>query len=391
MTEPRAAGESAPRLDGVDWLRGMVMVLMALDHTKDFFMRDAFLATNLDVTTPEFFLSRWITHFCAPVFIFLAGVGAGLAVERGKTKGSQAWFLLSRGLWLVLLEFTIVKFSWTFQLDYHRVIALVIWAIGCSMIALAGLIYLPRAVLGVIAFGMILGHNAWDRLPPESLGAWEPLWRVLHAGGRIEWSAGYEFIVVYPLIPWIGVMAAGYLFAPGLLSPAPERRRRLIRLGACLIAAFLLLRWSNLYGDPRPWEARADLVFSGLAFLNCEKYPPSLLYLLMTLGPAILVLGLVESPRTALDRAIITLGRVPLFFYLLHMPLIFGLACLYALARYGPAAANFGSGKLPEDYGFSLGGACLIWVLVLAILYPPCRWFAGIKRRHRDIWWLGYL
>ena len=383
---------SAPRLDSVDALRGLVMVLMALDHTRDFFHFGAtqgYDPLNYHHTTPALFFTRWITHFCAPTFIFLAGLGAFLSGTRGKSRSALSWFLLTRGLWLVLLEVTFVQWAgWTFALELHTHLALVIWAIGWSMVALAALVHLPIRAVGAFGLVMIASHNAFDRVTPESLGAFAPLWRILHAGGRVELGGGHILEAGYPLIPWIGVMSAGYGFGPLLLQPTHARPALLLRLGFGLIAAFVVLRASNLYGDTRPWSAQSTPLQTLYAFLDCRKYPPSLCYLLMTLGPALVVLGLLDRRLPPRLQPLLCFGRVPMFFYLLHLPLLHGLAVLAAQLTWGRAEWLYGadSARPPADAGFSLVTTYAVWGLGIALLFFACRWFAEIKRRHRSPW-----
>ena len=376
------------------------MVIMALDHTRDFFSKDlAFDPTDLGRTFPALFLTRWITHYCAPVFIFLAGTGAFLSTGRGKSRGELSRFLLTRGLWLVLLELTWVRcLGWQFNFDLHFTFGAVIWAIGWSMVALAVLVFLP--LRWVTAFGllMIASHNLFDSVKPESWGSLGWLWKILHSGGMILPAKGCRFAAGYPLVPWIGVMAAGYGFGSLLLREPVERRRWLFGLGATLTLLFILLRAINIYGDPRPWSGQKNSLFTLFSFINCHKYPPSLLYLLMTLGPALLVLAALDRGMFRWLKPLLVFGRVPLFYYLLHLPLIHGLAVLASYWAYGRADwwfANPPEGPdapilRPADYGYGLPVVYLVWIGVVLVLYPVCRWFAGVKRRRRDPW-LSYL
>ena len=396
VLQPQLAAK--PRLDSVDALRGFVMIVMALDHTRDFFSKDlSFDPTDLSKTYPALFLTRWITHYCAPVFIFLAGTGAFLSTTRGKTKQELSRFLLTRGLWLVFLELTWVRcFGWLFNLDYHFAMGIVIWAIGWSMVALAGLVFLPVRWTATFGLVMIASHNLFDYLQPETFGKLGWLWKILHSGGIIVPAEGYRFAAGYPLVPWIGVMAVGYSFGSLLVREATDRRKWFFLLGAALTALFVLLRAINVYGDPAPWSARENALFTFFSFLNCHKYPPSLLYLLMTLGPALLVLALLDSGTPRWLKPVLVFGRVPLFYYLLHIPLIHGLAVLIAYVRYGHAEWFFanppaaGPPSIPAGYGYSLPIVYLIWVGVIAALYPVCQCFAEVKRRRREVW-LSYL
>ncbi|AGY58895.1 DUF1624 domain-containing protein [Gloeobacter kilaueensis] len=385
-----------PRLASIDYLRGIVMVVMALDHTRDYFSNARAdlmnTATLLSQGDAALFLTRWITHFCAPVFVFLAGTSAYLACKRGKTRAQTAAFLATRGVWLVVLELTLVHFGWEFDFDFHFEVLQVIWAIGCSMIVLAGLVFLPLWAIAAFGLALICGHNLFDAVRPESLGPWGGLWTVLHRPGLIQPVPGVRAFVAYPLVPWIGVMATGYVFGQVMLLENALRRRWLLVLGSALTAAFVVLRATNLYGDPHPWTLQKDWLWTIFSFLNCEKYPPSLLYLLMTLGPALLLLALLEKETSPVSRVFVLFGRVPLFYYLLHLPLIHGLSLAVAVARYGPRALSFGEqgNSVPTDAGFALPVVYLIWLGIVLLLFPLCAWFADIKRRRRDPW-LSYL
>ena len=384
-----------PRLDHLDLLRGAIMILMALDHTRDFFSHEAMLFDPTDLTKTHgwLFLTRWITHFCAPIFCFLAGTGAFLSLGRGKTKRDLSWFLLTRGLWLVVLELTLVGSAWTFNFDPHFFFLQVIWALGWSMVVLAVVIHLP--LWGVAAFGLIMiaGHNLLDPIPPQSWGVWSGFWKVLHVSAPIEPAPGYNIFVAYPLIPWIGVMATGFAFGALMKRERAERRRIVLWLGLGLIAGFVALRATNLYGDMKPWAPQSSALFTALSFVNCTKYPPSLLYLMMTLGPALVFLSLADRDLGGgWTKPIIVFGRVPLFFYLLHLPLIHGIAVLLSFLRYGNANGilhdtAFPEAKgLPADYGYGLLGVYAVWALVILLLYPLCRLFADLKQRRRDAW-----
>jgi uncharacterized membrane protein len=378
------ASPSGLRLESVDLLRGLVMVLMALDHTRDFFTELPFDPTDLEHTSPALFLTRWITHFCAPIFIFLAGTSAFLSTTRGKTPRALSWFLFTRGLWLVLLELFYVNwFGWRFDVNLHSYGVQVIWAIGWSMVVLAVLVHFPRSF--ILAFGLatIVLHNLLDDVKPESFGPLAGLWRVLHAGGRFEIAPGIEFFAGYPLIPWIGVMAVGYAFGPLLLRDPISRGKWLVVMGSLITAIFVTLRTTNLYGDPVPWTPQKNFLFTLFSFLNCTKYPPSLCYLLMTLGPALIVLALFDRGTPQWAKPLLAFGRVPLFFYLAHLPLIHGLVLLTIRIRFQGAPP-------PSDFELGLPGVYLMWIVVVALLYPVCWGFSKIKQRYRAAW-LGYL
>jgi uncharacterized membrane protein len=388
---PRA--NLAPRLESVDALRGLVMVLMVLDHVREFFGDFSRDPTDLATTTLPLFLTRWITHFCAPVFVFLAGTGAYLAGARGKSRASLSRYLWTRGLWLVLLELTLVRWGMTFRPDSRHLLAVVLWTIGWSMVVLAALVHLPTRVVGVFGVAMIAGHNLMDRIDADTLGPFAPLWHVLHQPGGIELPGGWDLFVLYPLVPWAGVMAAGYAFGAIVRRPDDERRRALLRMGLGLTAAFVLVRALNRYGDPRPWSLQERPAFTLLSFLNCTKYPPSLAFLLMTLGPAITLLGLIDRGVGAMGRPLVVLGRVPLFYYVLQWPVIHGLALLVAMLRGQPIGWLFNEGgppQAPPESVFGLPGIYAMGIVTLLILYPACAWFAGLKRRRKDAW-LSYL
>ncbi|HEY8794136.1 MAG TPA: heparan-alpha-glucosaminide N-acetyltransferase domain-containing protein [Gemmatimonadaceae bacterium] len=388
------------RLYSVDMLRGLVMVIMALDHVRDFFSNAyAFDPTDLTQTNAALFFTRWITHFCAPVFVFLAGTGAFLSISRGKTKKELAGFLLSRGLWLVFLDlFFVHTFGWWFNFDYHLLYGDVLWALGWSMVAMAGLVFLPVWSIAAVGIAMVALHNLFDAVRADSFGSFRWLWAILHSGDILEPRPGFHFVPGYPLVPWIGVMAAGYGFGTLLLRPQHERRKWLLGLGVGLTVAFIVIRATNLYGDPHAWATQKTGLFTFLSFINPEKYPPSLIYLLMTLGPAIIALALFERISHPLSRPFVIFGRVPLFYYLLHLVFIHALAIAFAYARYGQADWMFKNVTVPtssvlpypQGYGYGLVTVYAIWLGVVLILYPACRWFASVKRRRREAW-LSYL
>ena len=390
-----SSSRHATRLDAVDLLRGLVMVIMALDHARDFFHSGALTLnpTDLSQTTPALFFTRWITHFCAPVFVFLAGTGAFLSLARGRTKKDLSWFLLTRGLWLVVLEWTLVRFAVTFDLNYRGGgFVQVIWATGWSMVVLAALVHLPLRAVAAFGVAMILGHNLLDRFHAADFGAWRWLWMILHEQGPVGAPPGFVLFVIYPLVPWLGVMAAGYAFGALLRLEEGRRRKILLRLGVALALAFVVLRATNLYGDPRPWAPQPrGALYTFLSFLNCEKYPPSLLFLLMTLGPAIALLPALERLSGAAARFFTVYGRVPLFYYLLHFYLLHVLAIAFAIARYGRSVSTvFAGGVLPVGYGYSLRVVYPVWLAAVLLLYFPCRYWARLKQRNRSAW-LSYL
>lgn len=397
---PAAAVPATPsrRIDSIDMLRGLVMVIMAIDHSRDYFTSVRFDPLALKYTWTALFLTRWITHVCAPVFVFLAGTGAYLSMSRGKSKSDISRFLLTRGLWLVALEMFVIDSAWLFNLELLNNAAGVIWAIGWSMIALAILVWLPLPAIAAFGLLMIVLHNAFDPIVPAQLGGAAWLWTILHEGGDVPFRFGFLY-VNYPLIPWIGVMAAGYAFGALVRRTGePLRARLFARAGLIVTIAFVVLRTINIYGDPRPWAPKQSTLFTIFSFVNTNKYPPSLAYLLMTLGPALLLLALIERTRRGrpLLEPLLAFGRVPLFFYVLHLPLLHAMAVGLQMFRGGDASWMFGTPPAPSvftppaDYGYGLPVVYLVWAIAVLLLYLPCRWFAGVKARRRDPW-LSYL
>jgi uncharacterized membrane protein len=420
-------------------VRGIVMVLMALDHVKHYFSRDEFYLAGLggdavdlaSQTTPAQFFTRWVTHFCAPTFVFLAGTSAFLYGTRGKSKAELCWFLFSRGVWLILLEVTVVNWSWAFKIDYTQGMGGgVIWAIGSALVVLSVLIWLPTAAVAAIGVSIIAFHNLLDHKTAEEVGIPFGVWSTLQDGGGFfllpnvqgllpdpTAKYGYKILLTfatgYRLLAWAGVVAAGYGFGALFLLDRPERRRQLIGLGLVLTLLFVGLRYTNYFGDlrypagpwnpsqdvsgqPGPWSRYDNPWFTLLSFLNTQKYPPSLLFLLMTLGPAITAIGLFDRDVTGpISRFFITFGRVPLFYYLLHLPLIHALAVGVDYLRYrsspvlhdgpwAPAEIIRKDPGLYPDYGFPLPVVYLIWIGVVLLLYPFCWWFARVKQRYRN-------
>jgi uncharacterized membrane protein len=386
----------APRLDGVDMLRGLVMVVMALDHTREFFTDPSLDPSDLSRAGAALFLTRWITHFCASTFALLAGVGARLAGARGRDPGALARFLLTRGLWLIFLEQTVEKFGLMFKPAPTFLLGVVLWSIGGAFILLSALVAarVPARFVGIVGLAIIASHNLFDLVPPGALGALRPFAAFLLRPGMIALPGGLTMLVGYPLLPWFAVVAVGYWLG-GVYALDPRRRRAaLMTIGLTAIGLFVSLRAAGVYGDPRRWSPGANPLTTVLSFLNCTKYPPSLQFLLMTLGPALLALAAFDRGIGPLGRPLATLGRVPLFYYLLQWYVIHGLALAVALARREPTEwlfVNSFSIQPPLSSTFGLPAVYGWWVLVLAILYLPCAWFAGYKGRHRESRWLGYL
>lgn len=373
------------RIDSIDIVRGLIMVIMALDHARDFFMPQQFDPTDLTKASTSLFLTRFITHFCAPTFVFLAGTGAFLSFSRGKTKGEAAKFLITRGLWLILLEFTIIRFGWALNIAFDFVFVQVIWALGVSMIVLAGLIYLPRGVIAAFALIMIFGHNALDGIKVSQLPApWGTIWGILHVQGIIQLTGYTKAFILYPLIPWIGVMALGYVFGTIFKLDAGKRRPLLVAIGLSSLALFVILRFLNVYGDPNHWTDQGVWHRTILSFINVQKYPPSLDYLLITLGVCNLLLAAFEYAENGFTKIIIVFGRVPMFYYILHLYLL----RLMAFIAYLVVTSN-GSGAKAQG-GAPLYFVYLMWLLAIIILYFPCRWYMRYKMTHKQ-WWLSYL
>ena len=386
------------RILSLDILKGLVMILMTLDHVRDYFHYDSFFfdPEDLTQTTPVLFLTRFVTHFCAPVFVLLAGTSANLVGRKMDKKELSIW-LLKRGFWLMLLEVTLVKFGWTFNPSYHTVGLLVIWALGAGMVSLAIFIHLPRYVSLAVAALMIFGHNALDGFAPQGNGFLSLLWKLLHVRGPVVFD-GFTLRITYPVIPWLGVMIAGYYFGD-LFRPGFEQKRRLKFLfysGISCLILFVLLRWNNSYGEPVPWSRQASPVYSFLSFINVSKYPPSLLYLLITIGPSLLFLYLFEKMDFSWLSPVMTIGRVPMFWYLVHLYVIHLGATLAAVLTGFQASDMVLTGFISlepqlKGYGFSLGVVYLVWIVICLIMYALSVWYDKYKRENRDKWWLSYL
>lgn len=410
MTAPAISAQSVPtpriqsalRVQSVDALRGAIMILMAIDHIRDYVARSAqqFLPTDLTRTTLAIFLTRWITHFCAPVFVLTAGLGAYFWMTRGHhSKGELSRLLITRGIWLIVLEVTVLRLIMFSQISYtaNPVLLIILWAIGLSMIALAGLIYLPMPVIAVVSIAIIALHNLLNDVAAECFGRAAWIWDILYQRGVIALD-GIKFRPAYPVLPWIGVMAGGYCLGMVFDWEADRRRRFQVRLGLALTTAFVVVRAVNIYGDPLRWSHQASPVFTMLSFLNVTKYPPSLDFLLMTLGPAMLAMAWLEQFQFQSTNPLIVFGRVPFFYYGAHLLLAHLIAIGMNCARHGahsflliaPPSMGGPSRLFPVGYGFPLWTVYAVWVVVLLLLYPACLWFARLKKRRHD-WWLTYL
>ena len=374
------------------------MIIMALDHTREFFHAGAmsFQPDDLSRTTAALFFTRWITHFCAPVFMFSAGLGAFFWLSRGRTIGQLSHFLWKRGLWLVVLELTALRFAMNFSLLTGIVLLSILWALGWSMVVLGFLMRMPIRALAVLSLGVIALHNLADPVTASQFGAVAWAWNILHQPGVFR-VGGSLVLAAYPLVPWIAVMAAGFCFGPVVTLDPRRRRRWMVQIGLGLTLAFLVLRGINIYGDPNRWSTQVPGM-TVLSFLRCTKYPPSLDFLLMTLGPALLLLALLDRFTFRRRNPLIVFGRVPLFYFLVHFFVIHVLTIPFALLRYGradfllnPLPSMGGPAKLyPSDFGYPLWVVYAVWAAVVVLLYPLCLWFARLKERRSD-WRLSYL
>jgi uncharacterized membrane protein len=389
---------SQVRIGSIDLLRGTVMIIMALDHVRDYFHADAFLYDPLDLqkTSVLLFFTRWITHFCAPVFVFLAGTSAFFVGQR-KTKKELSVFLFTRGIWLILLELTVLSFGWSFNAHFPMLALIVIWALGVSMIALSLLVHLPIKIILIIGIVLVAGHNLLDGVHAPGTGIKSIFWAILHEPAIFNLE-GKNLFVGYPIIPWIGLMALGYCFGQ-LYAPlfTPEKRKRiLILLGAGAILLFVVLRFPNIYGDAAEWSRQSSPVYSFLSFINTTKYPPSLLYVLMTIGPALLFLAFTERPLNKFGKIVSVYGRVPFFYYLLHIYIIHVAAMLAAEFSNHDWRDMIISGWVNFDpqlrgYGFDLWVVYAIWIILVVALFPLCRWYDKYKATHRHNKFLSYL
>lgn len=399
IAAPLAAVKSR-RIASIDLLRGTVMIIMALDHVRDYFHAYSYINDPLDLqhTSVSIFLTRWITHFCAPIFMMLAGVSACLyGLKNGKR--ALSFFLFTRGLWLVALELFIVTLEWTFNPHYPSFILQVIWAFGISMMVLSLLIHLPRPLILLIGIVLVAGHNSLDNIHVAGDGVPAFLWALLHEQKFSFHFGGINPLVGYPILPWIGIITLGYclgnLYSPDIDRAVRKKALRSLGIGAILL--FILLRWTNVYGDPAHWSTQKNAVYTLLSFINTTKYPPSLLYALMTLGPALLFLAYTERSLNNLTSKVIVFGRVPMFYYLIHIPLIHGLAIIAAMLS-GHSAGDMvdlttwvTANPQLKGYGFPLPVVYIVWIVVIVVLYPISRRFDQYKRANQAKQrWLSY-
>lgn len=386
------------RIQSIDLLRGIVMIIMALDHVRDYFHADAFLFNPLDLsqTNVPLFFTRWITHFCAPVFVFLAGTSAFLVGSR-KGMAELSSFLFKRGVWLLVLEFTIINIAWFFNFQFSLIALTVIWALGIGMIVLAAAIHLPFKVILGLGLLLVVGHNLLDPIKMTGTDTPAVLWSLVHEYKGFQLDPFFLF-VGYPIIPWTGIMLLGYCFGQLYLPKTDARFRKnvLIRSGVAMIILFVVLRLINSYGDPFPWSVQKNGVFTFLSFINVTKYPPSLDYILVMLGPSFIFLAFAENLRGKFSQYVIALGRVPMFYYITHLYLIHIIAVVAALAtgfEFSDMVFNTwvtDSANL-RGYGFSLAVTYFVWITVVLALFPLCLWYDRYKTNNKQKWWLSYL
>ncbi len=385
------------RIYSIDILRGLVIILMAIDHVRDFWSVEPFAPEDLSQTSPEYFFTRWITHFCAPVFVFLAGTSSFLYQQKINDTKALSQFLLVRGLWLVFIEIMVVNYSWTLGFFWYEwgFFLQVIWAIGIAMMALAALVWLSDRMILLIALLLIFGHNALNFLVPADFGSLGWLWKILHEGGwhALNEQGNWGVFFAYPILPWIGVIAAGYVFGHIMLMDSEIRTTWLYRLGLGAIIVFVLLRLSNGYGDTTDWSTQKNALYTVMSFLNTQKYPPSLLFLLMTLGPAMLLLVWFEKKDYRWFNVLRVFGRVPFFFYVLHFFVIHLSSMLYFKLVHGEwfdLANSRNPQNWPDFYQPSLWRLYLAWAVTVWLFYYLCRWFDRYKSTHSQ-WWLKYI
>lgn len=389
---------ASKRIDSIDLLRGLVMIIMALDHTRDFFHKEAMTddPLNFVTTTPLLFFTRWITHFCAPVFVFLSGASAFFQSRR-KTKKELSMFLIQRGLWLLFVEIVLINFAFSFDPNYSVIGLQTIWSIGISMIILGVVIWLPFNLILTLGLAIVLGHNSLDFYEANHTGNFSIFYSFIHKPGFYPINQSHAILILYPFLPWAGLMMLGYCFGKLFTSyEGGERRKVLTLIGLGVIIFFIALRYTNAYGDPQPWTKQKNGLFTVFSFINAQKYPPSLLYMCMTIGPAILFVAWFGNIKNWLTRAITVYGRIPFFYYVLHFfTLHFVAMIFFAIRHHSFSDSTVNKSFISFKYivpgeGYDLGIVYLVWISVVIFLYPLCKWFSNYKRTHTQ-WWLSYL
>jgi uncharacterized membrane protein len=388
-----------PRIQSIDLLRGIIMIIMALDHTRDFFHSEAFTGDPLDLntTTPFLYFTRWITHFCAPVFVFLAGTSAWLQSRR-KTKQELSRFLITRGLWLILIEITVITLGISGDIHFGLIILQTIWSIGISMVILGLIIWLPFYAILVTGLIIVFGHNALDFAEDYYKGEVSVFWHFLHLPTVLPLGDGHSLGIFYPFLSWAGLMMLGYCCGKIFTAiEPPQRNKVLLWMGIGLLLFFAAVRAVDIYGDPGNWAEQKTGLNSFLSFMNVTKYPPSLLYMCATIGPALIFLALIKNVQSRFAKIIIVYGRVPFFYYILHFYLLHGLSIIFYLARgHSFAEGMKGVPGLPFKFavpgeGNSLWVVYAIWIAVIIALYPLCKWYDNYKTNHPEKKWLSYL
>ncbi len=375
------------------------MIIMALDHTRDFFHKEAFTGDPLDLatTTPFLYFTRWITHFCAPTFVFLSGVSAWLQSRR-KTKKELSRFLITRGLWLILAEITLVTFGITGDIYFGIFILQTIWAIGISMVILGLVIWLPFSAILVIGLLIVFGHSSIDFAEATRKGNVPVWWNFLHLPTVVALWGNHVLGIFYPFLPWTGLMMLGYCCGRLFSHTEPERRNKiLLWMGIGALLLFIVLRFIDIYGDPGHWVQQKNILYTFLDFMDVQKYPPSLLYMCVTIGGALIFLALVKNTNNKLAKIINIYGRVPFFYYILHFYILHSISIIFYLARgHSIAEGMKGVQGLPFKFiipgeGYDLWVVYAIWLVVVIALYPLCKWYDNYKTNHKEKWWLGYL
>lgn len=387
------------RITSVDLLRGVIMIIMALDHTREFFHSAALNSNPLDLntTTPVLFFTRWITHICAPVFVFLSGTSAFLQSAR-KSKRQLSLFLITRGIWLIIAEVAIVNLIFSFDISYSAIALEVIWAIGISMVILGLVIWLPFEIILAIGLLIVLGHNALDFYERDQTTPFSAGYNLVHRVGFHSLWGKHQLLILYPFLPWSGLMMLGYCLGKVLRNDnVAYRKKFLVITGISVIGLFIILRFINVYGDPFPWSQQGSAFYTFLSFINTSKYPPSLFFIAMTIGPALLLMAWWDNIQNEFTRIVSVYGRVPFFYFLTHFFIIHLFSAVAFFMRGHTFAEDAADVSTPfikfikEGEGVQLRYVYLIWLAIVVILYPLCKWYDNYKTRHKEKKWLSYL